>query len=109
MQRSKTESYIGFARRAGKLTCGTEAVERQKKDVYLLLVCGEAAENTKKKAVKLQRRFGCPLLQSRGETLEEITGVANCRIAAVRDAELAKAVLAADEKLFTKFSGGNGQ
>ena len=109
MQRSKTESYLGFARKAGKLTCGAEAAERMKKDVYLLLVCGTAAENTKKKAAKLQRRFQCPLLESAGKTLEEITGVANCKIAAVRDAGLAKAVLAADEELFTKFSGGNGQ
>ena len=54
MQRSKAESYIGFCIRAGKLTCGFNAVATLHKDVYLLLLCGTASENAVKQALSLR-------------------------------------------------------
>ena len=55
MLKSKAESYIGFCIKAGKLTCGFNAIEEQKKDIYLLLLCDTASENAKKKRFKTQR------------------------------------------------------
>lgn len=107
MLRSKGESYIGFCIKAGKLTCGFNAVELQKKDIYLLLLCSTATENAKKSAAKLQRKFGCEMLMLRGRTLEEITGKPNCKLAAVRDRNLAKAILSVNDDNFIKYSGGN--
>ena len=51
MQRSKAESYIGFCIRAGKLTCGFNAVATLHKDVYLLLLGGTASDNAVKQAL----------------------------------------------------------
>ena len=107
MQKNKAETYVGFCVRAGKLTCGFHAVARQKKDVYLLLLCGTASENSQKLALKLRDRFGCELLLSAKKPLEEITGKANCKFAAVRHRELAKAILSASDDTFTTYSGGN--
>lgn len=108
MQRSKVESYIGFCRKAGKLTCGANAIEVQKKGVFLLLLCESASDNAKKNAAKLAERFGCELLMTVGRALETFVGRENCKLAAVRDAGLAKAILASADGVFIKYSGGNG-
>ena len=47
MERSKTESYLGFARRAGKLTLGINGTAASKK-VFLLVADEGASENSKK-------------------------------------------------------------
>ena len=108
MQRSRAESYIGFCRKAGKLTCGFNAVEVQKKGVYLLLLCTSASENAKKSAEKLANKFRCTLLVPKGRLLSELTGKENCKLAAVRDEGLAKAILSCAEDEFIKYPGGNG-
>lgn len=107
MLKSKAESYIGFCIKAGKLTCGFNAVEQQKKDVFLLLLCDTASENAKKNALKLKSKFGCDVLLFRGKTLEEIVGRENCKLAAVRDRGLAKAILSAADEKISLYSGGN--
>ena len=108
MQRSKAESYIGFCRKAGKLTCGANAIEVQKKGIYLLLLCQSASDNTKKNAQRLAMKFGCALLVSEGKRLEQLVGKENCKLAAVRDEWLAKAILSCAEDEFIKYPGGNG-
>lgn len=108
MQRSKAESYIGFCRKAGKLTCGANAIEVQKKGIYLLLLCQSASDNTKKNAQRLAMKFGCALLVSEGKRLEQLVGKENCKLAAVRDEGLAKALLSCAEDEFIKYPGGNG-
>ncbi len=107
MQRSKAESYLGFCLKAGKLTCGFNAIESLKKDVYLLLLCGTASDNAKKEAVKLQKKFGCTLLVATPRTLEEFVNRANCKLAAVRDKNLANAILSVQDGNFRNYSGGN--
>ena len=106
MPKSKTERYIGFCRKAGRLTCGFNAIETLKKDVYLLLLCGTTTENGKKSADKLRRRFGCEMLVACGKRLEEYTGKSGCKLAAVRDINLAKAILSVEDENFRKYSGG---
>lgn len=41
-----------------------------------------------------------------GKTLEEITGKPNAKLAAVRDAGLAKAILSSGDENFKIYSGG---
>ena len=107
MQRSKAEGYIGFCIKAGKLTCGFNAVQTLKKGVYLLLLCSTASANAKKEAEKIRARFRCAMIESCGRPLEDIVGRANCKLAAVRDENLAKAILSATDEIYTKYSGGN--
>ena len=42
-----------------------------------------------------------------GKTLEEVTGKTGCKLAAVREQNLAKAILSATDEIYTKYSGGN--
>lgn len=95
MTRSKTASYLGFARRAGKLTLGVQAAATVKRGVYLLCADETVAKNSRKEIEKLQKKFSCPLIFV--SDLAEMTGKAGCKLAVVRDEGLAKAILAENE------------
>ncbi len=87
----KTKSYLGFARRAGKLVLGVNAVSAVRGEVFLLVADRAASPNTQKEIGSLQRRFSCPLAEV--DDLESLTGRSLCKLAAVRDPNLARAIL----------------
>ncbi len=87
----KIETYLGFARRAGKLIAGVNAVKASGGRIFLLVADRSASENTKKEIAKLKSRFSCPLAEV--GNLEEITGKPLCKLAAVCEEHLAGAIL----------------
>lgn len=87
----KVGAYLGFARRAGKLVLGVNAIKAVKGRVYLLAVSESAAPNTLKEIEGLKRRFSCPAVTV--EDLEGLVGKPNCKLAAVREEHLAAAIL----------------
>lgn len=93
MDANKLKTYLGFARRAGKLTLGVNAASTLKGGVYLLVADISASENTKKDIEKLAKRFSVPVLWT--EDLETLAGKEFCKIAALREEHLAEAILAA--------------
>lgn len=108
MQTSKAERYIGLCIKAGKLTCGFNALAAERKEVYLLILCASASENAKKSALKLKNKFGCELLEYSCGLLEDLTGKPNAKIAAVREKNLAKAILSVLDDDLKIYSGGKG-
>lgn len=97
--KSKAQTYIGFAIRAGKYRTGFNTVGTLKK-VYLLAVCKTASENSLKDAVKLSKKYGCPLLRTKERTLAEIIFKENAKIIAVTDKNLADAAIKNSEQDF---------
>ena len=87
---SKVASYLGLARRAGKLTLGVNALMTVKK-CFLIAADPAASENSKKEIQKQQRRLHCPLVFL--ENLGEAAGKSGCMAAAVREEHLAAAIL----------------
>lgn len=106
MGRTKIETFIGFCKKAGKLSLGSGAVDTLKKEVYLLIVSADASDNTKKLAVKYKNRFMCPLLICKSE-FDFIVNKPGCKIAAVRDGQLAKAILDNLDDNYELYAGGN--
>lgn len=88
----KIETYIGFCLKARKISLGTGTVDLLKKGVYLIIVCSTASENAKKLAIKFKNRFSCPLIQC-NIGLENVVHKEGCKIAAVRDENLARAIM----------------
>ncbi len=88
--RSKAASYLGLARRAGKLTLGVNACSTIK-SCFLLVADTAIGPNSRKEAEGLQRRLACPLIFL--EDLGEMTGKQGCVLAAVREEHLAQALL----------------
>ncbi len=87
---SKAQTYLGFCRRAGKLTLGVNAARAVRERVYLLVADCTASENCKKEIAKLARKFGCPVVWT--QDLAQAVGKEACKLAAVREEHLAAAL-----------------
>ncbi len=87
----KVEAYIGFCLKARKIALGAGTIDLIKNGVYLVLVCSTASENAFKLALKYRHRFSCPLVICK-TGLENIVHRSGCKLAAVRDENLARAI-----------------
>lgn len=97
--KTKAETFIGFAIRAKKFRIGANAVQTLK-SANLIIACFSASENTKKQAEKIAGNFKCPLLITKEKSLEDITFKENAKVMAITDKALAKAILDNSEKDF---------
>ncbi len=103
----KIDTYIGFCIRCGKLTRGSGAIDTLKKqDVKLLIMDGTCAKNSRRLALKFSSRFGCPLIICQ-EGFERVVNREGCRLAAVRDESLEKAILNCSEDNYRLYTGGD--
>ena len=102
---SKVHSYIGFCKRARKITLGSSAVGTLQSGVYLLLLDKNAAKNSIRYALKYKRKFNCPLLVC-GDNFEELVGIHNFRLAAIQDKNLADAILNSGEPGYELYTEG---
>ncbi len=104
---SKIDTYIGFCIKSGKLVRGSGAIDTMRRsDVKLLIMDGTCAKNSRRLALKFCNRFGCPLLICE-KGFERIVNRENCRLAAVKDEQLAKAMLACSEENYRLYTGGD--
>ncbi len=109
MAKSKVETYLGFCIRAQKILFGIDNVESAKRGVYLLL-CDEAlGESSFKTLIKSKEKFACPLVITEAGRLGELLHRPAVKTAAVKDKNLAAAILSAlkDEPQLKLYSGGN--
>ena len=107
MINNKIFTYVGFSMRAGKLKTGVNAIKTVKKGIYLIIVCNTASANSVKEAEKLSSRFYCPLYQTVTFTVEELVDKENCKVIAILEQELAKAIIKNAGEDLKEFSGGN--
>ena len=105
MAQSKVKTYVGFCKRARKITLGSSAIGTLKGGVYLLLLDNSAAKNSIRYALKFKRKFNCPLLVC-GDNFEDLVGKQNCRLAAIQDENLAKAILNSGESGYELYTEG---
>ena len=106
MAKGKIETYIGFCIKSGKITRCSGAISTLRKGVYLLIMDGGAAKNTQKLALKFKNAFSCPLLICK-QDFEQAVNKDGCNIAAIRDSELAKAILSVKDDNYELYFGGN--
>lgn len=92
MAGSKIETFIGFCIKSGKISLGSGAISVLRGKVYLIIVDGRSAKNSRRLALKFKNRFSCPLLVCK-EGFERAVNKEGCKIAAIRDENLAKAIL----------------
>lgn len=89
--KSKAETFIGFAVRAGKFRSGANTLATLKK-AYIILVCETAAENTVKTALKYGTKYRARVFRTSGVGLSDLAHKDGIKIAAITDFSLAKAV-----------------
>ena len=109
MKTSKIQTYLGFCIRAKKIIFGAEECESAKKGVFLLLMDGGVGNSSKKSMIKAQQKFNCPLLVLEEELLGELLHRPSVKAVAIKDENLASAILATakSEPQFELYSGGN--
>ena len=99
MANSKIETYIGFCIKSRKIALGSGAISVQKEGVYLIILDGTAAKNSKRLALKFKRRFSCPLLICKSG-FDDIVNKPFCKLAAICDKNLAQAIKDCEESNF---------
>ena len=98
-QRSKAQTFIGFAIRTGRYRIGLNSIESLKK-AYLVIACKSASENSVIKAQKFAEKMHCPLFITKEKLLEEFTSRANSKVMAIADKDLATAIIDNSENDF---------
>ena len=99
MAKSKIETYIGFCIKSRKIALGSGAISVLKGGVYLIILDGTAAKNSKRLALKFKNRFSCPLLICKSG-FDEIVNKPFCKLAAICDKNLAQAIKDCEESNF---------
>ena len=104
----KIGAYLGFCIRSGKIIYGVDEIEKQKKGVYLLLADGALSENSLKVVEKSREKLACPCLVTENGLLGELLHKPAVKAAAVKDKNLALAILsvANGDSQFKLYSGG---
>lgn len=97
---------MGFCIKARKITLGSNAIATLKGGVYLLILDGTAAKNSIRYALKYKNRFSCPLLICK-EGFEDLVNRPKCRLAAIRDKNLADAILNSGDGGYELYIGGS--
>ncbi len=88
----KILSYIGFALKARKIKMGVNACNTLKGRVPVFILCQSASPNTQKDAIALAKKHGSKIILSIN-SLENIVGKQNCKLIAITDNQLSKAIL----------------
>lgn len=109
MEKSKILTYIGFALRARKVRQGVNAVQSLQKSVKVLILCKTASRNTFDEAVKIAKRLNSTLIISVDVKIEDVVKKEHCKLIAIEEDELAKAILNNLDSHFVKYSGGYGE
>lgn len=85
-------TYIGFGVKAGKIIYGIDLIKNSKKQIYIILLCRFASENTKKAAINYAKHSNIDIIMTKEMLLEEIVNKVNCKTAALTDKNLADAL-----------------
>ena len=94
--KTKVETFIGFAIRTGKYKIGSNACQTLKR-AKLVIVCHTASENTVELASKLAKKFSCKLLKTSQNPLEYYVKKENAKVLAIENGDLAKSIIANKE------------
>lgn len=102
-KKSKTETFIGFALRAGKYRIGLNSVQSLKR-ANVIVVCKTASDNTKKLSLKIAAALHCKMYVTKNQTLSELTHIEGVKIIAITDKNLAAALINNSEGELTIFN-----
>lgn len=86
-------SFLGIARRAGKILYGEKLYEHMK-DVKLVFIASDASEKTKERILKKCSYYEIPWIADYGfKEISEAIGRHNVKIAGIADEGMARSVL----------------
>ena len=105
MEQTKLNTFIGFAIKARKAKLGVNAVKTLKK-AEILILCSSASENTLKDVVSLSKKLNAKLYVLNEIKLEDVVYKENCKLMAVCDKGLSKAIIECKSSRLQEYIGG---
>ena len=105
MEKSKLNTFIGFSIKARKAKLGVNAVKTLKR-AEILILCSSASENTYKEAISLSKKLNAKLYVLNEIKLEDIVFKENCKLMAVVDKNLSKAITECESRHLKEYFGG---
>ena len=91
---NKVKSYLGFARKAGKLSCGYNTCLDRMKEIKLLIISSDVSANSREKLIKTAEKQGTKWITAgTGDELSAVCGRKGRNIFGVEDSNLSKAIL----------------
>ena len=106
MENNKIYTYIGFAIKSRKIRCGFNSVATLKGKVPLLLLCKTASDNTFDEVKKIASRINSKIYISTTYKVEDLVNKENCKLIAIQDYNLAKAIIENGKDHIVEYSGG---
>ena len=109
MGNGKIGTYLGFCVKARKIVYGADDIEKQRKDVFLIITDEKLGQNSLKLVRKAQERLGCSWATAEAGVLASMLYRPAIKAVAIKDKNLAFAILSVleSESQFKLFSGGN--
>lgn len=102
MQKSKIESLLGFAVKAGKVLYGSDSLSSPKARYYVICMCRTTAPNTQKKVAATAQLRSVPILVAEKE-LQYTVGRKNCKVLAITDKQMSEAMLKGTDEEYHLF------
>lgn len=93
--KAKAEAYMGFAKKAGRLSAGTAACifDMKKKKIDLLVLAEDLSDNTKKKVLNTAKATGTEYrIYGVGNELSQLLGSPGRYVFGIKDKELGKVI-----------------
>ena len=90
---SKAETFIGFSIKSRKIVWGLDNVLKSRPTPKLIIACKTLTENSEKKLTTYATQKGVKVLKLIDKTLNMVVGRENCKVIALTDTNLAKAVI----------------
>ena len=93
---NKVKSYLGFAKKAGKLSAGYNTCLDRMRDIKVLIVAEDVSYNSREKLTAAAEKTGTEwIVYGTGEELSAACGLEGRNIFGVEDENLSKAILKA--------------
>ena len=108
MENNKIYTYIGFAIKSRKIRCGVNSVATLKNRVPLLLLCKTASDNTFDEVLKIAKKINSKIYISKTYKVEDLVNKEHCKLIAIQDVNLAKAIIENGKDHIVEYSGGYG-
>ena len=105
MEQTKLNTFIGFAIKARNAKLGVNAVKTLKR-ADLLILCSTSSENTLKESVSLSKKLNAKLYILKEIKLEDVVFKENCKLIAVCDKNLSKAIIECKSSHLQEYIGG---
>ena len=104
--KTKAQTFVGFAVRSRKFKIGFNACATMKK-AELMIICRTASENSKKEGISLSKKLRCELITFNNEDLCDLVHRENAKVMAISDKALANAIKTQAQCEFTVVSQEN--